>query len=150
MKDLFVDLGFLEFPLVNTDDGGDESPALRLKGLDAVSVAIWVTNPFIRTCCSFSPWIVWDLPAWEVIPGAIPKEPVVSCPVPCRQGINDYGRTGYSGPHPPPGETHRYQFRVYGLDSVLDLPGGSSRSALVAAMRGHVIQYGETVAICTR
>jgi Raf kinase inhibitor-like YbhB/YbcL family protein len=150
MEQVHVKLDFLEFPPACTCDGGDQSPALRFKGLNAASIAIWVTNPFIRSCCSFSPWIIWNLPPWDVIPAGIPKDPVVSTPVPCRQGTNGYGKIGYSGPCPPPGEMHRYQFRVYGLDEMLDVPGGAPGSELIAAMRGHVLQFGETVAICTR
>ena len=63
------------------------------------------------------------------------------------QGINDYGTIGYKGPCPPPGEMHRYQFRVYGLDTMLDLAPGSDKHALIDAMKGHMIQYGETVAL---
>jgi hypothetical protein len=65
------------------------------------------------------------------------------------QGINGYGTLGYSGPCPAEGESHRYQFRVYGLDSVLSLEGGASRPALIDAMKGHVVQFGETVGICS-
>jgi hypothetical protein len=50
----------------------------------------------------------------------------------------------------PPGETHRYQFKVYGLDAMLALPAGSDKHELVTAMKGHVLQFGETVALCTR
>jgi hypothetical protein len=44
----------------------------------------------------------------------------------------------------------RYQFKVYGLDAMLDLTPGSDKHELVAAMKGHVIQFGETVAISSR
>jgi phosphatidylethanolamine-binding protein (PEBP) family uncharacterized protein len=44
----------------------------------------------------------------------------------------------------------RYQFKVYGLDSLLDLTPGSDKHALIKAMKGHVRQFGETVAICSR
>ena len=150
MEPLIVGLDFLEFPDVHTCRGEDRSPVLHLKGLRADSVAVWVTNPFVRTCCSFTPWVVWNLPPLVTIPGGIPEGPEIVAPVSCRQGINGYGRAGYTGPCPPPGETHRYQFRVYGLDTVLDLRGGASREELVHAMRGHVVQFGETVAICSR
>jgi Raf kinase inhibitor-like YbhB/YbcL family protein len=86
----------------------------------------------------------------EIIPGNIPKIPDVTQPFPCYQGTNDHGITGYTGPCPPHGESHRYQFRVYGLDTMLSLLPGRSSHELVAAMRGHVLQYGETVAMCTR
>ncbi len=85
-----------------------------------------------------------------IIPGNIPKIPHVTSPITCNQGMNDYGITGYTGPCPPPGESHRYQFRVYGLDTLLEIPGGSTSRELVAAMRGHVLQFGETIAMYTR
>jgi Raf kinase inhibitor-like YbhB/YbcL family protein len=150
MESIVVSLDFLEFPLEYTCFGGNKSPPLHIRGLRAESVAIWVTNPFVRTCCSFTPWLIWNLPPLLTIPGGIPAGPDIGSPVSCRQGINGYNGIGYTGPCPPPGETHRYQFRVYGLDSFLGLPGGASRSALIDAMKGHVIQFGETVGLCTR
>ena len=150
MKGIVVSLDFLEFPIEYTCFGGNKSPALHLKGIDAVTIAVWVTNPYIRSCCSFTPWLVWNLPPFETIPEGIPPEAEVTAPVSCRQGINGYGTSGYSGPCPAAGESHRYQFRVYGLDSALSLPGGASRPALTDAMKGHVVQFGETVGICSR
>lgn len=44
----------------------------------------------------------------------------------------------------------RYQFKAYGLDVMLDLKTGSNKHELVSAMKGHVIQFGETVAIYSR
>lgn len=86
----------------------------------------------------------------DVVPGNIPKIPLVSEPISCNQGINGYGVNGYTGLCPNMGESHRYQFRVYGLDKMLEIPQGSTSHELVAAMRGHVLQYGETIAMCTR
>ena len=147
---LHVTLDFLEFPQNCTCDGGDESPRIQLRGLESLSVAIWVVNPYIRSCCSFTPWLIWNIQERDIIPGNIPKIPLVSSPISCVQGKNDHGITGYTGPCPPPGESHRYQFRVYGLDILLDILPESTSHELVAAMRGHVMQYGETVAMYTR
>ena len=59
------------------------------------------------------------------------------------QGQNSWPRTGYGGPCPPSG-THRYFFKLYALDSVLDLePGAADKAALLAAMEGHVIAETE-------
>jgi hypothetical protein len=71
-------------------------------------------------------------------------------PVPSVQGKTDYGTIGYTGPCPPPGSMIRYQFKIYGLDTLLDLSPGSDKRALVEAMKGHVLQFGETVALCSR
>jgi len=81
------------------------------------------------------------------IPENFPKEPVPLSPVQAVQGKNDYGTIGYTGPCPPEGEMHRYQFRVYGLDIMLDLPPGSAKDDLIHAMKDHVTQYGETLAL---
>jgi len=150
IQPLVVTLDFLEFPPEYTAEGGNLSPRIRLQGLDAVSVSVMVFNPFIKTCCSFTPWIIWNLPADPVIPPGIPHKGTTTVPVVSVQGTNDFGVTGYTGPNPPSGEMHRYQFKVYGLDTVLDLAPGSDKHALIAAMRGHVLQFGGTAAICTR
>ena len=150
MEPLIVSLDFLEFPSPYTCDGENISPAIRLKGLSAASVAVMVFNPFEKSCCSFTTWTCWNLPPLPVIPAGIPRGGVITGPVPAVQGITDYGTIGYTGPCPPPGSMIRYQFKVYGLDALLDLQAGSDKHALVAAMKGHVLQFGETVALCSR
>jgi len=85
-----------------------------------------------------------------VIPEGIPNEGITTAPISAVQGITDYGTIGYTGPCPPPGEMIRYQFKVYGLDAMLDLKAGADKHALIQAMKGHVLQFGETVAICSR
>jgi hypothetical protein len=150
MERLIVSLDFLEFPPTHTCDGENISPRLLLKGLNAASVAVMVFNPFNKSCCSYSPWIIWNLPAVTVIPAGIPRHGIVTEPIAAVQGINDKGETGYTGPCPPHGEMIRYNFKVYGLDRMLDLKSGSGKHELVSAMKGHVVQFGETVAICSR
>lgn len=150
MEDLIVSLDFLEFPKTFTCDGGNESPPIILKGLRALSVAVMVFNPFEKSCCSFTPWIIWNIPPRRMIPAGIPREGIVTVPVPAIQGMTDYGTIGYTGPCPPKGEMIRYQFKVYGLDTMLGLEPGSDKHQLINAMKGHVIQFGETTAISTR
>ena len=150
MEKLVVQLDFLEFLPTHTCDGDDSSPRIRLGNLVSASLAIMAVNPFIPSCCSFSPWLAWNIPPVEIIPPGFPKEGVVESPVRAFQGRNDYGRIGYTGPCPPHGSTHRYTFKVWGLDTMLDLAPGATKACLVGAMRGHVLQYGETAALCTR
>jgi Raf kinase inhibitor-like YbhB/YbcL family protein len=149
MKSLRIRLRFVEFPPTHTCEGPDTSPELEIVDLDAVSIAIMAINPF-EPCCSFASWLIWNIEPVPVIPAAIPRTPLVSSPVHAVQGINDYGGIGYRGPCPPPGETHRITFRVYGLDVMLDLEPGATKHQLIAAMRGHVLQYGETMAMYRR
>lgn len=150
MEPLVVSLDFLEFPPTYTCDGENLSPRIRLKGLFAQSIAVMVFNPFEKSCCSFTPWTCWNLPPLPVIPAGIPREGIVTAPVPAVQGVTDYGTIGYTGPCPSRGEMIRYQFRVYGLDQMLDLAPGADKHSLITAMKGHVLQFGTTAAICTR
>lgn len=66
-----------------------------------------------------------------------------------KQGLNDFGTVGYRGPCPP-GGTHRYYFRVYALDTELDLPPKISRQQLLNAMKGHVLDEGQLMGVYTR
>ena len=57
-------------------------------------------------------------------------------------GKNSWSKRGYGGPDPPSG-THRYYFRVYAIDTMLELSNDADRTALDAAMSGHVLASGE-------
>lgn len=152
MDPLTVSLDFLEFPPSHTCDGGNFSPRIHLKKISsrAVSVVIMVFNPFEKSCCSFTSWICWNLPPVPVIPEAIPREEIVTDPIMAVQGMSDHGTIGYTGPCPPSGTMIRYQFKVYVLDTMLDLPPGADKHALVTALKGHVLQFGETAAVASR
>jgi len=146
MQKLIVNLGFSEFPPHYTCSGGNRSPVIAIKGLQCTSLAIVAVNPF-EPCCSFAAWLIWNLEPREAIPEGIPQLPVVTTPVRGVQGTNDYGKIGYSAPCPSEGKIIRYSFKAYGLDADLDLPAGSSKEAFYAALRGHVLQYGDTFAM---
>jgi Raf kinase inhibitor-like YbhB/YbcL family protein len=148
---LSVQLGFVEFPPGFTCEGGNLSPALALGPLapQVESLAVVAVNPF-EEGCSFCPWVIWNLPPVTEIPAGIPPVPVTTVPIASVQGTNDYGEAGYHGPCPPHGETHRYRFKVYDLDARIDLAAGSDKHALINAMKGHVIQFGDTEAMYRR
>ncbi|MDK2890458.1 MAG: hypothetical protein PWR21_1090 [Methanoculleus sp.] len=148
---LVVSLRSAEFPVWNTCDGPDLSPELRIRGLtpETQSMAVFALNPF-EPGCSFTTWIIWNLSPSPLIPEGIPPQGVVTAPVDAVQGTNDYGTPGWRGPCPPEGETHRYLFKVYGLDAMLDLAPGAGKHDLIGAMQGHVLGFGETVAMYSR
>jgi hypothetical protein len=99
---------------------------------------------------TFTHWIIWNLQPKKYIPAEIPTDPILISPIQGVQGRNSNRGIGYTGPCPPPGKPHRYFFRVYGLDQSLNLPPGDSKSALLAAMKGHIVQQGEAMAIYGR
>jgi hypothetical protein len=91
---------------------------------------------------TFVHWVIYDLPAnSRRLPQALSKNGQI--PDGGRQGTNDFSRTGYSGPCPPPGRPHRYFIRLYALDGKLNLPPGTTRSELDAAMKGHILAQAE-------
>ncbi len=91
---------------------------------------------------TFTHWVLYDLPAHSrQLPPAVPKSGELSNGG--RQGKNDFALTGYGGPCPPPGKPHRYFFRLYALDTLLNLKPGASRSELERAMKGRILGQAE-------
>ncbi len=60
------------------------------------------------------------------------------------QGINSNGDNTYTGCCPPDKE-HRYFFKLYALDTMLDLPEGSTKQEVETAMKEHIIEQTELV-----
>jgi Raf kinase inhibitor-like YbhB/YbcL family protein len=119
-----------------TCDGGDTSPPLQIAEVPsgAKSLALVVDYPD-EPSGVFTHWIVWNIsPQTDTIAEGVTPKGV--------HGKNDFGKAGYGGPCPPSG-THRYYFKIFALDRELDLPPGTKRSQLDAAMKGHVVAQGE-------
>ena len=91
---------------------------------------------------TFVHWLIYDLPAtYRKLPEALSGNDQASGGG--RQGSNDFSRIGYSGPCPPPGNTHRYFIRLYALDAPTSLPPAATRSELDNAMQGHILARAE-------
>ncbi|MCX6672811.1 MAG: YbhB/YbcL family Raf kinase inhibitor-like protein [Methanothrix sp.] len=143
--DMIVKLGFDRVPDENTCEGRDVSPSIEIQGLNATSMAVIVDDPD-APFATFTHWLIWNIPPTDVIPRAIAKKGTLKEPFFALQGWNDFGEIGYAGPCPPSGKPHRYFFRVFGLDRMLDLSAGATVADLQKAMQGHVLQKGEAVA----
>ena len=91
-------------------------------------------------------WVHWVI--WNISPGALKileDEGYKSQTVDILQsdkGMTDFGEVGYGGPAPPD-KRHTYVFKLYALDSWLDLPEGSTKSELEKAMEGHIIEHAQ-------
>jgi len=89
-------------------------------------------------------WVAYDLPASaRQLPEGVAKTDVISGGG--TQGRNDFGKTGYDGPCPPPGKPHRYYFKLYALDSKLNLKPGATKKAAEQAMQGHILAQAEVM-----
>ncbi len=109
-------------PIENTGYGADISPALRLRGIDerAKSIAI-IMDDMGHPIPAFNHWVIWNIPVMETIPAHIPYGKSVNALSGAVQG-RGYGKHRYRGPKPPFRWSHRYQFNVFALDSMVDLP----------------------------
>jgi len=107
----------------------------------ALSFALIVDDPD-ASGGTFTHWIVFKIPSnSRGLPEAVPTPAQLSDGT--TQGKNDFGRIGYSGPCPPPGRTHRYQFTLYALDQALDLKTGASKKQVLDAIREHILAQGQ-------
>ena len=98
-------------------------------------------------------WLIWNLPPDTAsLPERVATTTKLAAFGPdTRQGTNDYKAIGYSGPCPLPVTTSNivkqkivfeYLFRVYALDTVLDLPGGATKDEFLQAIDGHILSGG--------
>ena len=132
-----------KFLLDHTGRGRDLSPELILEDLSPEAVALAVTlEDMSHPIKGFTHWVIWNLPAAERIPGAIPAGKIV--PGGGAQGVA-YGLHRYAGPKPPKGKTHAYRFTVYALDCALDLNSGARKRAFLRAAEGHILQKGSVL-----
>ena len=134
-------------PTAYTCDGADTSPALAWTGVPGgtQSFALIVDDPDAPSG-TFTHWVLFNLPAQATgLPEDVPRESTLDSGA--RQGTNSFQKIGYGGPCPPRNHgAHRYYFKLYALDAMLDLASGASKEDLTAAMQGHVLAEGELMA----
>jgi len=97
----------------------------------------------------FTHWVLFNLPAdTRELPEAVPAQSPL--PSGALQGKNDFGKTGYGGPCPPPGSPHRYQFTLYALEKPLDLKSGASKKQVLEAMQARILARSQLTGIYQR
>ena len=145
MDRIEVGLDFSQFPDKYTCMGDDSSPGLSVKGAKGSSMALIMDDPDAPSG-TYVHWVMWNMRPMDLIIENIPREAIMVSPFAARQGKNTARKTGYMGPCPPKGRPHRYYFKIYVLDTELQLPDGAEKKELEKAMEGHIIQYGEAMA----
>ncbi|MGO9269716.1 MAG: YbhB/YbcL family Raf kinase inhibitor-like protein [Terriglobia bacterium] len=126
-------------------DGVDASPEIDWSNAPQKtrSFALIVEDPDAQGG-TWVHWVVYDLPAGtHHLPEGVAMRSDIQAGG--HQGYNDFDHVGYSGPCPPPGAPHRYFFRLYALDTFLNLKGRVTKAAVEQAMKGHVLAQGELV-----
>ncbi len=132
-----------------TCDGEDISPPLKWEGVPKG------TKSFVLICddpdAPMGTWVHW---VYYNIPKEVRSLPENILPeenpaIGGTQGLNDFKKIGYGGPCPPWG-THRYFFKLYALDDMLDLPAGLTKDQLMKIIQGHIIDKAVLMGIYSR
>ncbi len=133
-----------------TGQGADKSPPLEWQNApkETKSFALINDDPDAPGM-TWVHWVIFNIPQGKTsLSEAVPTK--AELPDGSRQGINDFGRIGYGGPMPPPGKAHRYFFKLYALDSMLELKSGITKTELLKAMQGHILAQAEIVGLYKR
>ncbi|HEY0468232.1 MAG TPA: YbhB/YbcL family Raf kinase inhibitor-like protein [Polyangiaceae bacterium] len=128
-------------PISCTVDGVGAPPAIAFEGIPeaAESVVVICEDPDAPRDEPFLHWLVYGIPPDAASVDAQTQHDY-------RVGENGKSEVGYTPAAPPPGHgLHHYHFQVFALDVPLDLTAGAEREAVLKAMTGHVLAWGEIV-----
>lgn len=136
-----------DIPSKYTCDGENISPPLLIAGApeNTMSFVLIMDDPDATGGVTFDHWIIWNIPpdTKEIKEGELAEEAI--------EGMNDFSKEEYGGPCPPQGSSkHRYMFKLYALDTVLDVPFGSGKKTVEQAIGGHVLDQVALVGIYGR
>ena len=111
---------------------GNEKPPLTINGVPegTKSLTLIMDDPDAMGAVG-KVWVHWVV--WNIDPTTTELENLTE------EGMTDFGEVGYGGPAPPD-KRHTYVFKLYALDSTLDLSGESSKADVEKAMEGHIIE----------
>lgn len=131
-------------PQEYTCDGDNISPPFSISQVtqSAQSLVLIITDPDAPGG-EFTHWLVWNIEpeTAEIAEGSLPDG--------AEEGTNNFNKKGYSGPCPPTG-THHYEFRLYALDTKLNLQTENNKSELLSVMDGHITQEALLTAVYER
>ncbi|MFA5350659.1 MAG: YbhB/YbcL family Raf kinase inhibitor-like protein [Candidatus Omnitrophota bacterium] len=121
-----------------TCQGKGVNPALIIEGIPdkAKSLALIMDDPD-AIGGNFVHWVLYNIPVTNCI-----EEDTV----PGKQGLNSLGRLGYASPCPPTG-AHRYFFKIYALDVILDYGGGLNKAELEKEISAHLLDKAELIGL---
>jgi Raf kinase inhibitor-like YbhB/YbcL family protein len=130
-------------PSKHSCDGADVSPAISWSEPPGGtrSFALIMDDPD-APAGTWVHWVIYNIPAQaRNLAENVPKQPELKDG--SRQGRNDFRKPGYGGPCPPRGGPHRYYFKLYALDTMLNLSSGATKAEVEGAMKGHILAQAE-------
>lgn len=130
-----------KIPSKYTCDGSNISPPLNIHGLpdETKSLVLMIEDPDAPMGV-WDHWIVWNI---------LPSTQIMEDSIPGIEGMNSFKRNHYGGPCPPSG-IHRYFFKVFALNTFLELDATSRKDSLEKAMKKHILAHGELVGVYSR
>jgi Raf kinase inhibitor-like YbhB/YbcL family protein len=130
-------------PKKYTCSGEDINPPLNIEGIsEGTRSLVLILDDPDASSGTFDHWVVWNIPPSQ--------NKIAEHTAPGTEGLNGMGELGYTGPCPPPGKPHRYNFKVYALDVELGLGANSTKKDLEKAMKGHVAAEGKLTGLFGR
>ncbi|MEX0622170.1 MAG: YbhB/YbcL family Raf kinase inhibitor-like protein [Candidatus Woykebacteria bacterium] len=131
-------------PAKYTCDGNNFSPPLEFSEIppEAKSLVLIVDDPDAPS----KTWVHWT--AWNIDPQTAQIDEG-QVPPGATQGVTDFGEVGYAGPCPPSG-THRYFFKLYALETSLQIPYQAQKEDLEKAMADHIIAKTQLVGLYSK
>ena len=129
-------------PAEYTCDGANVSPALKWDSApEGTKTIALISDDPDAPMGTWVHWVLYNLPPEKrELPENFPEDETL--PDGTRQGMTDFGKAGYGGPCPPSG-THRYYFKIYALDSMIDSATVLDKKALLEKMKGHILAEGQ-------
>ncbi|MCD1295930.1 YbhB/YbcL family Raf kinase inhibitor-like protein [Methanocella sp. CWC-04] len=133
-----------------TCQGSDISPPLKWKGVpEETESLVMIMDDADAPNGTITHWVLFNLPPdTRGIPESFTAQDKLDNGA--IQGKNDFGDIGYTGPRPPPGKQHEYYFRLYAIDTKLDLSPGATKDDVMHALKGHVIDDVELTGTYSR
>lgn len=123
-----------------TCHGPNINPPLFINDVPPASKSlVLIVNDPDAPSGTWTHWLLWNVPPdiGEIAENSLPSSAV--------EGTTSWGQPGYRGPCPPSG-THRYFFKIFALDTTLNLPSSSTADQLMVVMDNHIIDQAELVA----
>ncbi|MES2678594.1 MAG: YbhB/YbcL family Raf kinase inhibitor-like protein [Bacteroidota bacterium] len=121
--------------------GSNVNPELRIKGIpqntETLALIIEDPDPAFGT---FDHWVMWNIP---------PQSKIAEDSAPGVTGRNSSKQNKYTGPCPPSG-VHQYHFKLYALNTRLQLSDTSGKLTLLAAMKGHILAETELIGLFSK
>ncbi len=126
-------------PAKYTCDGANVNPPLTFNSISTEAKSlILIIEDKDSSPKDFTHWSIFNMNTFAngIDENFVPSEAV--------EGANDFGDSGYGGPCPPSG-THHYVFKLFALDTNLDLQRGAKKADILSKIEGHIIEEAELV-----